>query len=903
MASLIVVGRKEGEHSLAGDVTVIGRDRGVGLELGDFQVSRRHALVIQTDDGCFLKDLGSRNGVLVNRARVPSRRQQKLKNGDVLTLGRTSLVFKDLEMGPLPEAAIALLAQPVVRPKPSDEKPGAEKPLEKPVAEKPAPEKAASEKPAPEKAGPEKAGPEKANLEKAGEPVAKADAAAAAPALASGPAKKPLVARARFQELAADDVASGVARGGDQVALRQLLRRAERERVFYRNLTLGLVGFLMLVLVALLFYSLGRRETRTEDGSPPARSGKADKTGDAGPARGETRLQRVPGPVSVTLGRAGELDARAFSDTVLPLLERTCATAGCHASPGPSDFGLDARTTPAAVSKNLEVVRRYVVPGHPERSPLLTKALRRDEGGEEHGGGDLLSASSPAYQTLRDWIAKAAPRPEDEARPRPRPTFSATDGQDEKPGATAVHPKPVARISTTASTVAPGTPLAFDGSGSSDSAAEGGELQYRWTLVDRPDKSKAELGGPLTPRASLVPDVEGSYLIVLVVTSPAGASEPVRLTIECVRGATPPKAPEKPSEKPAEAKRTSMGSGPTTGPLKGTNDGRAYVREVMIDLLGRGPRPEEVAAALEKTREDFVAELFTREELYREWYEEQLLYFLLIDNFRPSEDPAEVAGRLKSKELSARDAIQATVIGQYFNQRNPGNDTFVTVVLEQLLGLKVQEKQNKKLLEAGKKMYDGYASTLFAKTGKNQADVVKIVVGERGFTEHLLRRSYKQVTGLELDASELAPLADRLEKEPGAFFEVEKGWVLSSKYLERVPLQRTKTERAFIRTLFVDLLERIPEEEELRNARNALRALADPGPLKAVLAKVLLDSPKAHHANEGDPETFVKSQFVRLLARDPRPGELAAFKKALDEGTSRDTVVRALVTSAEYEGY
>ncbi len=461
----------------------------------------------------------------------------------------------------------------------------------------------------------------------------------------------------------------------------------------------------------------------------------------------------------------------------------------------------------------------------------------------------------------------------------------------------------MARISTTASTVAPGTPLAFDGSGSSDSAAEGGELQYRWTLVDRPDKSKAELGGPLTPRASLVPDVEGSYLIVLVVTSPAGASEPVRLTIECVRGATPPKAPEKPSEKPAEAKRTSMGSGPTTGPLKGTNDGRAYVREVMIDLLGRGPRPEEVAAALEKTREDFVAELFTREELYREWYEEQLLYFLLIDNFRPSEDPAEVAGRLKSKELSARDAIQATVIGQYFNQRNPGNDTFVTVVLEQLLGLKVQEKQNKKLLEAGKKMYDGYASTLFAKTGKNQADVVKIVVGERGFTEHLLRRSYKQVTGLELDASELAPLADRLEKEPGAFFEVEKGWVLSSKYLERVPLQRTKTERAFIRTLFVDLLERIPEEEELRNARNALRALADPGPLKAVLAKVLLDSPKAHHANEGDPETFVKSQFVRLLARDPRPGELAAFKKALDEGTSRDTVVRALVTSAEYEGY
>jgi hypothetical protein len=907
MASLIVVGRKDGEHSLAGDVTVIGRDRGVGLELGDFQVSRRHALVIQTDDGCFLKDLGSRNGVLLNKTRVPARRQQKLKNGDVVTLGRTSLVFKDLEMGPLPEAAIALLAQPVVRAKPekspsSDEKApenGApEKAAESPIAEKPVAEKPVAEKPLAEKA-PEKPAAEKPAPEKT--PLAKAEA----PAAAAAAARKPVVARARFQELAADDVASGVARGGDQVALRQLLRRAERERVFYRNLTLGLVGFLMLVLVALLFYSLGRRESHTEDGSPPARSGKADKTGDAGPARGETRLQRVPGPVSVTLGRAGELDARAFSDTILPLLERTCATAGCHMSPGPSDFALDPRTTPSAVSKNLEVVRRYVVPGHPERSPLLTKALRRDEGGEEHGGGDLLSASSPAYQTLHDWIAKAAPRPEDEARPKPRPTFSGTDGQDEKPGVSAVHPRPVARISTTASSVAPGTALTFDGTGSSD--AEGGELQYRWTLVDRPDKSKAELAGPLTTKASLIADVEGSYLVVLVVTSSAGASsEPARLTIECTPGATAPKAPEKPAEQPKRTSMTEPASRPAqtaNGLLKGAQDGRAYVREVMIDLLGRGPRPEEMAASLDKTREDFVAELFTREELYREWYEEQLLYFLLIDNFRPAEDPAELAGRLKSKELSARDAIQATVIGQYFNQRNPGNDTFVTVVLEQLLGLKVQEKQNKKLLEAGKKMYDGYASTLFGKTGKNQADVVKIVAGERGFTEHLLRRSYKQVTGLELDAPELAPLADRLEKDPGAFFEVEKGWVLSAKYLERVPLQRTKTERAFIRTLFVDLLDRVPEEEELRNARNALRALADPGPLKAVLAKVLLDSPKAHRASDGDAESFVKNQFVRLLARDPKPGELAAFKKALDEGTSRDTIVRALVTSAEYEGY
>jgi hypothetical protein len=200
-------------------------------------------------------------------------------------------------------------------------------------------------------------------------------------------------------------------------------------------------------------------------------------------------------------------------------------------------------------------------------------------------------------------------------------------------------------------------------------------------------------------------------------------------------------------------------------------------------------------------------------------------------------------------------------------------------------------------------MYDGYAATLFGRMGNKQADVVRIVVGERGFTEHLLKRTYKRVTGLELDKDELAQAADAVEKDWSKFFEVVKGWVLAPKYLERVPLLRTKSERAFIRTMFVDILQRPPEEEELRNARNALRALADPGPLKAVLAKVLLDSPKAKVDLGGDAETFVKNQFVRLLAREPKPGELAAFKKALDEGTSRDTVVRALLTSPEYEGY
>ena len=67
--------------------------------------------------------------------------------------------------------------------------------------------------------------------------------------------------------------------------------------------------------------------------------------------------------------------------------------------------------------------------------------------------------------------------------------------------------------------------------------------------------------------------------------------------------------------------------------------------------------------------------------------------------------------------------------------------------------------------------------------------------------------------------------------------------------------------------------------------------------------EVLLDSPQAKITLAGDNEGFVKSQFTKLLARDPGANELAAFSKALNSGTSRETLIRALVTSAEYEGY
>jgi hypothetical protein len=199
--------------------------------------------VILTDEVCFLKVLGSRNGVLVNKNRVPSRREQKLKNGDVLLLGRTSIVFKDVAPGeqgpPIPEPRIE---DREVGPAPAAVEVVAVDLMDRTVAEK-------VQRPVEEKT------------------------------VDPRPAEKP-----RFKELVADDASlvgmvpakpvakvAAPAPAGDQVALRDLLRRAERERVFYRNLVIGMVGFLMLVLVALLFYALGRARGQEEWRAPTRR--------------------------------------------------------------------------------------------------------------------------------------------------------------------------------------------------------------------------------------------------------------------------------------------------------------------------------------------------------------------------------------------------------------------------------------------------------------------------------------------------------------------------------------------------------------------------------------------------------------------------------------------------------
>jgi len=68
------------------------RDRQWDIDLVDKSVSRPHAEIIRRAGDWLVKDLGSANGVLVNNQRIQD--TQTLKDGDVVELGETIMIFR-----------------------------------------------------------------------------------------------------------------------------------------------------------------------------------------------------------------------------------------------------------------------------------------------------------------------------------------------------------------------------------------------------------------------------------------------------------------------------------------------------------------------------------------------------------------------------------------------------------------------------------------------------------------------------------------------------------------------------------------------------------------------------------------------------------------------------------------
>lgn len=77
------------EFKISAEEISIGRDQENTIVLNDVQISRRHARIFSDKSGLFIEDLKSTNGSLLNGKKI--KKAQKLKNGDVITLGEQNI--------------------------------------------------------------------------------------------------------------------------------------------------------------------------------------------------------------------------------------------------------------------------------------------------------------------------------------------------------------------------------------------------------------------------------------------------------------------------------------------------------------------------------------------------------------------------------------------------------------------------------------------------------------------------------------------------------------------------------------------------------------------------------------------------------------------------------------------
>lgn len=330
------------------------------------------------------------------------------------------------------------------------------------------------------------------------------------------------------------------------------------------------------------------------------------------------------------------------------------------------------------------------------------------------------------------------------------------------------------------------------------------------------------------------------------------------------------------------------------------------LRTVFLDLVGRPPFVSEGEEWTGRGLGELLDHLVGGCEFWEHWWEEQLYYFLLIDRFRPATEAARaIPAKLAEGRLSARDAIHRIALSSSFDLRNPGADTFVTVVMEQVCGRTVQDDRRE--LELGKTSYDGGTARFLDTVCDSQADVVRVCVEHEDAARHLVRREFERLVKREPDRRRLRDDVRRLRRDPYEYTTLVREWFLSDAYRERLATPVPMGNRLFVRAMFVDLCGRLPREDELEPMRYALDGLSDARPLRSVLVRMLLDSGEvglpARSAIE-DPTAWVAGRFVHFLGRPPTEEELHTFVTVFHRPECRPaTIVHALATTPEYHTY
>lgn len=329
-----------------------------------------------------------------------------------------------------------------------------------------------------------------------------------------------------------------------------------------------------------------------------------------------------------------------------------------------------------------------------------------------------------------------------------------------------------------------------------------------------------------------------------------------------------------------------------------------WLRALCIDLYGRPPFEAERTRWIGQPRAALVKEALRTEEAWAHWLGEQLYYFMLIDRFRPVGTTLdELPAMLAKGAMPPRDALHRIALSTSFDLRNPGADTFVTVVMEQFCGIEVQNATRE--LAIGKTAYDGGSGVFLGEKASSQSDVVRVAVQHKQAARHLLEREHLRLCRAPLASKGRGKLVKTLHRDPRELASLYETWFASEAYAKRVEQGAPLENHIWVRTVFVDLSGELPGDDDVEALRSALDGLGDPAPLRSAVVRMLLasDGTRApRRAEIGDGGGWVARTFERLLGRGPTPAERIAFRDvAVSSDEGPETVLYTLLTSPEYE--
>ncbi|MDP6993033.1 MAG: AAA family ATPase [Woeseiaceae bacterium] len=90
---LVVDGEPSGEYLFEAGRVIIGRARDSEIHIDRKYVSRHHAQLVTSPEGCFVEDLNSTNGIQLNGTAV---KKQLLNDGDTVSIDENEFIYHDL---------------------------------------------------------------------------------------------------------------------------------------------------------------------------------------------------------------------------------------------------------------------------------------------------------------------------------------------------------------------------------------------------------------------------------------------------------------------------------------------------------------------------------------------------------------------------------------------------------------------------------------------------------------------------------------------------------------------------------------------------------------------------------------------------------------------------------------